>query len=417
MKNLIRTSILNLFLRGLSSVSKFVLIIYLAKYFSIDDLGVFGLFFSTISFAVYFLGFDFYNFNTREIILHPESKTGMLIRDQFIYFSIIYLFVLPFLIIVFQLDFLPYKYIFWFYAILLFEHISIELYRIFIAISKPVFANFIFFIKSGLWSYILIFIWILGDDSLRNLDSIWFSWFIGAFFATIISLIYLYLIDIKIFIINSIDWKWIKKGILVSIPFFISTISLKIIEFSGRYIIDLNYSKSEVGIFTFYWTIANFVNIVTFTAIIMVMYPKLIELYQKKDFISFKIIFHKFKILIVSSSIILGIILSLIIDPLISFLNKDGYSSEIYTFYVLILSNIMLNFSFIPHYLLYVKEKDKFILYGTISGTILNIMLNLILIPQYGIIGSAYSILISYIAVLTSKILFNGISRERAVSS
>jgi len=417
MKNLIRTSILNLFLRGLSSVSKFVLIIYLAKYFSIDDLGVFGLFFSTISFAVYFLGFDFYNFNTREIILHPESKTGMLIRDQFIYFSIIYLFVLPFLIIVFQLDFLPYKYMFWFYAILLFEHISIELYRIFIAISKPVFANFIFFIKSGLWSYILIFIWILGDDSLRNLDSIWFSWFIGAFFATIISLIYLYLIDIKIFIINSIDWKWIKKGILVSIPFFISTISLKIIEFSGRYIIDLNYSKSEVGIFTFYWTIANFVNIVTFTAIIMVMYPKLIELYQKKDFISFKIIFHKFKILIVSSSIILGIILSLIIDPLISFLNKDGYSSEIYTFYVLILSNIILNFSFIPHYLLYVKEKDKFILYGTISGTILNIMLNLILIPQYGIIGSAYSILISYIAVLTSKILFNGISRERAVSS
>jgi len=76
-----------------------------------------------------------------------------------------------------------------------------------------------------------------------------------------------------------------------------------------------------------------------------------------------------------------------------------------------------LNFSFIPHYLLYVKEKDKFILYGTISGTILNIMLNLILIPQYGIIGSAYSILISYITVLTSKILFNGISRERVVSS
>ncbi|MCK5033821.1 MAG: polysaccharide biosynthesis C-terminal domain-containing protein [Calditrichia bacterium] len=407
MNHLLKLSTVNLLLRGLSSASKFILIIYFAKYFTISDLGIFGLFISAISFAIYFLGFDFYNYNAREIIAQPTLKTGILIRDQFVFFGVNYLIFLPLFILVFQQDFLDYQYIFWFYLILIFEHFSIEFFRIFTVISKPIFANFIFFIKSGLWSYFLIVLWLLGNDSFKTLNMVWVTWFIGNFLATVISLIYLHINGIKVLITNAVNWKWIKKGIKISIPFFASTISLKTIELLGRFIIDKYYTKGEVGIYTFYWTIANLVNIVIFTALIMVLYPKLIELYQKKKYEKFKIAYSKFKYSIIAISLLLGGLLIIFIKPIIAYLNKDAYTVQISTFYILVVSNIILNISYIPHYLLYVKEKDKYILYSTILGTIVNVILSFILIPEIGVIGAAWAIFFSYLVILLFKSVFN----------
>ena len=407
MNHLLKLSTVNLLLRGLSSASKFILIIYFAKYFTISDLGIFGLFISAISFAIYFLGFDFYNYNAREIIAQPTLKTGILIRDQFVFFGVNYLIFLPLFILVFQQDFLDYQYIFWFYLILIFEHFSIEFFRIFTVISKPIFANFIFFIKSGLWSYFLIVLWLLGNDSFKTLNMVWVTWFIGNFLATVISLIYLHINGIKVLITNAVNWKWIKKGIKISIPFFASTISLKTIELLGRFIIDKYYTKGEVVIYTFYWTIANLVNIVIFTALIMVLYPKLIELYQKKKYEKFKIAYSKFKYSIIAISLLLGGLLIIFIKPIIAYLNKDAYTVQISTFYILVVSNIILNISYIPHYLLYVKEKDKYILYSTILGTIVNVILSFILIPEIGVIGAAWAIFFSYLVILLFKSVFN----------
>jgi O-antigen/teichoic acid export membrane protein len=412
MNHLLKLSAVNLLLRGLSSASKFILIIYFAKYFTTDELGVFGLFISAISFAIYFLGFDFYNYNTREIIANPTDKTGILIRDQFVFFGINYLIFLPLFILVFQQDFLDYQYILWFYLILVFEHFSIEFFRIFTAISKPIFANFIFFIKSGLWSYFLILLWLLGNDSFKTLNMVWLTWFIGNFLATVFSLIYLHISGIKVLVINTVNWSWIKKGIKISIPFFASTISLKIIELMGRFIIDKYYTKGEVGIYTFYWTIANLVNIVIFTALIMVLYPKLIELYQKKKYEQFKVAYNKFKYSVITISIFLGGILIISIEPIITYLEKDAYTAHVSTFYILVISNIILNISYIPHYLLYVKEKDKFILYSTILGTLVNVLLSFILIPEIGIIGAAWAIFFSYFAILLFKSFFNQFGKK-----
>ncbi len=68
---------------------------------------------------------------------------------------------------------------------------------------------------------------------------------------------------------------------------------------------------------------------------------------------------------------------------------------------MLILVAVILNISYIPHYILYAQKRDRVIILSTVSGAVINIMLNLLMIPMWGIIGAAIAtgICFSYIGV------------------
>ena len=64
--------------------------------------------------------------------------------------------------------------------------------------------------------------------------------------------------------------------------FFISSLSFLVIQFSDRFMIDLFYGKKMVGVYSAYSQFVNAIDVFVFTAIIMVMYPKLIKLFSNK---------------------------------------------------------------------------------------------------------------------------------------
>ncbi|MFX4789973.1 hypothetical protein ABTB87_22095 [Acinetobacter baumannii] len=61
-------SIFNLAVRGLNLASKFILIVFLAKFLTVAELGLYGLIAATINFAMYFIGLDFYVYSNRELL-------------------------------------------------------------------------------------------------------------------------------------------------------------------------------------------------------------------------------------------------------------------------------------------------------------------------------------------------------------
>jgi len=399
MLNFIKTSLAGLVLRSVSSLSKFLIVVYIAKYFSTDDLGVFGLFNSTIILAIYLLGFEFYNFNTREILSVTPDKISRYIRDQFLAFAFTYLIVLPALLLVFFQDFLPAEYLIWFYAILITDHLSVEFYRIFTVLSRPVFANIVFFIKTGFWSLGLIALWMVGMESTKTLSVVWLAWFGGSFLACLLSVWYLHFLKIDLFTLEPVDWSWIKRGYKVSLPFFIIAISLRLIEQSGRFFIDSWYSRSLVGIYSLFWNIANLENIVIFTGIIMILYPKLVESFKKGQQAEFDRVLNQFKKLTCLSSLLLAVALILFIGPVLGFLGKNEFYAHLPVYYILIVANTILNISYVPHYILYAKDADRLIVWSTLTGSIINIAGNILLIPHFGMIGAAASILVSYLVI------------------
>jgi O-antigen/teichoic acid export membrane protein len=403
---LIKTSSAGLLLRLISMLGKFLIVVYIAKYFLTQDLGIFGLFNSTVILAMYLLGFEFYNFNTREILAARSEKISVLIRNQFIAFGFTYLLILPILIPMLYLQFLPRQYLIWFYAILITEHVSVEFYRIFTILARPIFANFIFFIKNGSWSLGLIALWLSGIDSTKTLQSVWLAWFGGSLLACLLSWFYLRHLKIRLFDRAAVDWTWIKKGFKISIPFFVVAISLRLIEQSGRFFLDLWTTKSLVGIYTFFWNIANMINVLIFTGIIMILFPKLIESYKKEQRFEFEENLRQFKKMICWSSFFLSGLLVLLIKPLLVILGKGEFSPYLDSYYILVLAFALLNLSYIPHYILYAKDADKVIMWCTLCAAIINITGNFLLIPGLGLSGAALSILLSYLVMGGGKYYF-----------
>lgn len=111
--------IANLGLRGSTLIAKFMLLFVLAYYLEPIDVALYGLISVTIFYGLYFLGFDFYTYSTREILGSSHQHWARLLRDQAVFFGLTYCIVLPFFLLLFLLDYClgPWRhgFLFWSY--------------------------------------------------------------------------------------------------------------------------------------------------------------------------------------------------------------------------------------------------------------------------------------------------------------
>jgi len=383
----------------MSMLAKFLLIVYIGKYLSIDDLGEYGLFVTTITIAIYFLGMDFYTYNTREILAKGKDDRLPLIRDQFIFHLVVYVVVLPLMLSVFAMGIINIEYIIYFYLILVFEHLSQELYRLYTTLQKPIFANTLLFLRTGLWVYVIIVFWHFHIPNTTNLKTIWYGWSIGSFISILIGISYIFKEYNFYKLKKNINWSWIKQGVKVSIPLFIGTLAYKIIEFCDRYMIDYYMTKADVGIYTFFGGIANSINIIVFTTVVMIYYPILISLYQHSKTLEYENELRSFTFKTILVSFIVAIAIIFLVFPILDFMDKNNLKEHIHILYLLVIANILLNITLVPHYILYVMKKDLIIRNSSMIGAILNILLNLVLIQYYGISGAAIATIFSFTAI------------------
>ncbi|MBO7081472.1 MAG: oligosaccharide flippase family protein [Neisseriaceae bacterium] len=394
--------LINLSLRMISTAAKFVLIVLITKNIGQKALGEYGLFFSTITIAFYFMGMDFYVFNTRELIAHPEKeKRAILIRDQFIFYLFTYAIVLPSLLLVFFLDIIDFHYLLLFYLVLITEHLSQELYRLFITLSHQTWATLLLFIRSASWIYVLALLSILGFEQVHQLKIIYASWFLGGLLCIIISMIYLIKSHRVHNFYGKINFAWMKQGLMVSLPFFIGTIAYKVVEFSNRYIINFFMSKEDVGIFTFFSNIANSLQTIVFTLVIMMYYPKVIDAYQKNEHTDALIKNFTKETIVYSLAGMIAI--GILIYPLLGFLNKAEFFEQLPIFWILLFSALFMNLSFVPHYQLFALKQDLLIRNITLMVAVLNVVLTCLLVFWMGLYGAAMAMLISCLAMYLLK--------------
>lgn len=139
----------NLGLRGTTLVSKFLLIFMLARFLEPAELGLYGLLTVTISYALYFLGFDFYIFTTREILKAEPENRGQLLKSQIALSLILYAVFLPLSVGLFVVGLLPWWLLPWFLALLVLEHITQELNRLLVALQRQLVASWVLFSEQG----------------------------------------------------------------------------------------------------------------------------------------------------------------------------------------------------------------------------------------------------------------------------
>lgn len=384
-----KSYILSTLIKGISVFIRFFFFYWLATVLSVSDYGTFSILTTIITIGIVVLGFDQYIYYNRELssdmlsirtIISNQIKTTM----PFALISLL-ISVIGFCLF----DYFPFTIIILLSVIIFTEWLLQEAIRIVIVCNKPFYANILMFTKTCIYPVVIVVVYFIGLNI--SIDKILLIWI----FFNICHVIYIvikYSKNISFSKLHTLKSE-IKKSFMVSLPFFISTIGLRAIEFSNKFIIDGYLSREHVGVFSFFNSIYFNINSIIYSTIVVFSYPEMLSSINdmqkfKKAKINFIRIMTIFFIAISFAIIILYFIL-----PYLNLNNK--YVDYSYLLFIFLLASIIFNFSLVSHYSLYAKRKDFSIIVITIAIAIFSLLLNIMMVKHFSIFGAAISVLIS----------------------
>ena len=392
----------SLVIRVASLAGKAGIMLVLAKEMTVEAYGQFGLIAVTIGFAIYLLGFEFYTHSVRNIVGTAEKDIETYIRDHFVFIFLGYLLWLPLAYTSAMFGAVPVSLILEFYALLIIEHLSAEIYRYLVAIKKPVSASISFFLRNASWAYAMTAL-IYGGVLDVGVAAVLHYWIAGSFASVLFGA---YRLDLRWgnFFGKRIDWNWIRKGMYVGSGFLAGTLLLRATGIVDRYLIHFYLGDYSVGIYTLYVSIVGIVSTFFESGLLMHAFPGILEAHKDGNVALYRTRLRTFfrQSVWVSIALIAGAFA--LFHVLIGFeIIKPEYGEESGAFLVMLLSVFVKNVSFTPHYGLYVNGVDSKILTSSAAGFVAEVALCVLLIPVLGLLGAATAVFSANALILLLK--------------
>lgn len=353
--------------------ARFLFIFFLARYINPSLVGYYGIFTATVSYALYFVGLDFYTYTSREIIKTTANRRGQLLKGQATLSGLLYLtLILPGTWLLSQSDW-PRNLIWWFFPILMLEHFNQEISRLLITLSEQLTANLILFIRQGSWTIAIIAIMIFDEDS-RNLNVVMALWATAGIAAASFG-------AWKLKQLNTtgwglpIDWVWVKKGITVSTNFLVATLALRGIQTIDRYFLKDFVGIEMVGTYVLLLGVASTLLVFLEAAVFSFAYPALIQHNHKGEHEEAKKKVKQIFFQTLSFSLLFSLISWLLLPYLINWIGNPIYLQGI-SWYPWLISAMTLNaLALVPHFALYARGVDKPIIYSHLAAPLTFILL------------------------------------------
>jgi len=352
----------NLSLRAATLGIRFLLLFFLAKYLTPDSLGYFGLFSAAVGYALYLVGLDFYVYANREIVKAPASQRGYMLKSQGFLTVCLYLALLPigayFLFLAQWPDYVKLL----FFPILFLEHFNQEIFRLLIALSQQTVASVILFIRQAGWVAIIIAL-LITNEEFRNLGAVLAFWTFGGLVAAGVAIWKLTRISISGWALP-VDFKWIKKGLVTSILFLISTLALRGLLTVDRYWIEELGGIEIVGVYVLLVGVASSLLSFLDAALFSFTFPVLIEHYEKGELNEIKEKVNRLLLSTVTFSALFALLSWLLLPIFLDWIDAEVYKKNISWYPPILLAMIFSAMSMVPHYGLYAIGQDKPIIYS-----------------------------------------------------
>ena len=373
-------------LRGLTLASRFLLSLLLARMLSPAEMGEYGLLTAALAFALLAIGLEFYSYTLREMV--PASPTGRtrIIADQ-ITLGVIALLVLGILVLAAILaGWFPSRLAPWFLLILITEHISLEATRILIITERPVRAYVGVFLRGGIWVYAMAVL-MFTTPSTRTLETVLVWWALGGTLAIAFSAVSLSNLPWRELRGYRPDWNAIFAGLRTARPFMLTAAGALIISYVDRFVIDRFVGREALGIYTFYSTIS--IGLLSLGASVSHQFlPKIISGYAagaEAYRAALRSFFWSLLALALGTTIISG----LVMGPMLNILGLSVYASGIWVFYAMLPGIFLRMLADVPSYALYAARSDSYLLFCNLGAALISTLLNVLLVPIFGIFGAA----------------------------
>jgi O-antigen/teichoic acid export membrane protein len=191
--------------------------------------------------------------------------------------------------------------------------------------------------------------------------------------------------------------KWFDSGLLkqmlkFAIPLIPMTLMLWVLSLSDRYVLLYYHGESSVGLYGIGLRFTNLMNVVI-SAVSMAYTTFAFS--SKEDNDSKKQYFYIFNVLFV---LLVGIAftLSLFGKEIVQLMTAESYGQSYLSLRDLMFSQVFYAMTSIVGYGIYFEKRSEFSLIAVSAGAVLNLVLNFILIPKYGISAAALTTLLGY---------------------
>jgi O-antigen/teichoic acid export membrane protein len=203
-----------------------------------------------------------------------------------------------------------------------------------------------------------------------------------------------------------IDIKSIEKSIRFGFPLVISNIGYTLFLISDRIMLNWLSTNEQVGKYGFGFRIANFINLIFVQTIGMSYFPSVMSNESKQDNIRY------YRKMLTYYCFLMGFLILaflLFYKDILVIMGKDiEYWEGLKVVPILALSFMIMGMNYFVGVGLFLKNQTKYYLIPSFTAASINITMNFILIPKYGMMGAAYSVVIGQIVYTSLLTYFSG---------
>ncbi|EKF59374.1 O antigen flippase [Agrobacterium albertimagni AOL15] len=410
------TRVLNVSLRGLTLAAKFGMLAFMAVSMSPADVGHYGLLTAAIGWTMYLVGWEFYTFSIREIIAQGPGHVRAIVRNQAALYAVTYLIISPIIVLVFFTDTLPARYGYWFAALLVLEHLGLEAGRVLVALSRPLLSSVVLFLRGGAWCLVAIAA-MLALPQLRNLDFVLASWTAGSAVGLLLSLRTLLRLTGQTGA-NSINWRWIVKGLSVALPLMIASLSLRGVFTIDRVWIELIGGAEVLGAYVLFIGVATAILSFVDAGIVDFAYPRIVLAARSGKSEEFRTEMRRLAATVAGAVVFLSTVCWFGFVFFLEFLPNPVYQQNMGLLAPIVLAIALYGISSVPHLALYAHNYDGTIVASHLVAAAIFIAVIYTLNPVIGIssIPLALNVVFGVILVWKSAVcvhLFGRLTVDR----
>jgi O-antigen/teichoic acid export membrane protein len=396
-------------LRASGLAGRFLLAILLARYFELSDIGAFGLLVAVIAVSPAALGFGLNYYLNRELVDAPIAEAAHKIRDRLGLSAVIAIMVVAASMAAIEANVVsgPH-YLIKFGAITVLEIIAFDVHMALIALRMPIVANVVVFVRTAAWTFPFVCLAYLFPH-FRTMDALLDCWLVGLIGAFAVLFVRLRSWPWREVLRRPVDVAWYRRHIRTTWLIYLSDIGNAGFQFIDRFLVSVLLGLTLTGVYTFYWTFANAIQLLVQAAVTQVALPRLVAAYRTGD--------RRLWVSALStqlySSVLTGAALCLVVYVGLVVITPHLKRPELleYPFLLpaLLVGTVVRLGSDALNYALYASSHDRQFALSNILAIILSLLTTLILLRAFGLVGAGVSVVVTNLAILT----FRGLSLFR----
>lgn len=387
----------------------------MAKYLTLEEIGLFGLFYSATAAGPAVLGLGMNFFLNRELIKRPEAVRLNLLRDRLLV-SALSAFTISLLILaiasVYFNEYLKYFYIFFFIFII--EVLCLDLHFSLLILKMPLQANYLLFIRSALWVLPFAVISYL-DPSYRNLIAVMLFWLGGLTLSVFGTLGVTRDWNWSSFKLIRFETSWFKDITSKNKLVYAAEIGIAGTMFADRFVLGAISNLNQVGIFVFFWTVANAVQVLSNSAVSQLALPYMLDAYKHGGVISVRSIIHKKSITAITLASTLSLAAFTVIYIFMPMIGRAELATNLNLLAILLLSTTIRSISDVWSAGLYSVCRDKPWAFMNITGFFGSLVFSYLGIVFFGLPGIAVATVLVSLFQLAGRTYFFELSAKNNI--